>query len=124
MSEYADISIRKLSLYSFRNYLNSDIVSLFFSRNDLTVVPTQDDNLDLNASTEDSYMYKTTVLRAKERFDALDYGIDKFEKEFNDKVYQALDYTSFLHYIGIDYDDYEEVTRDRIRKIKGNQKVI
>lgn len=116
MSEYADISIRKLSLCSFKNYLNSNIVSLFFSGNDLIVVPSQDDNLDLNAPTEDSYMYKTTVLRAKERFDALGYGINKFEKEFNDKMYQALDYTSFLHYLGIAYDDYEEVTRDRIRK--------
>ena len=81
MSEYADIRIRKLSLCSFRNYLNSSIVSLFFSENDLIVVPAQDNNLDLNESTEDSYMYKTTVLRAKERFDAMGYGIDKFEKE-------------------------------------------
>lgn len=116
MSEYANISIRNLSLCSFRNYLDSNIVSLFFSENDLIVIPIQDCNLNLNESDKYSYMYKTTVLRAKERFDALGYSIDKFEKEFNTKMYQALDYTAFLYCLGIDYDDYEEITHERIRE--------
>ena len=38
MSEYADIVIGNLSLHWFRNYLDSKIVSLFFSKNDLIVV--------------------------------------------------------------------------------------
>lgn len=38
MSEYAGILIGNLSLYWFRNYLDSKIVSLFFSKNDLVVV--------------------------------------------------------------------------------------
>lgn len=32
MSEYADIKIRNLSLYSFRNYLQDDIVYFLFSK--------------------------------------------------------------------------------------------
>ena len=32
MSEYADITIKNLSLMSFRNYLVPDIVSLFFQK--------------------------------------------------------------------------------------------
>ena len=38
MSEYAYIVIGNLSLHWFRNYLDSKIVSLFFSKNDLSVV--------------------------------------------------------------------------------------
>ena len=38
MSEYADIVIGNLSLHWFRNYVDSKIVSLFFSKNDLIVV--------------------------------------------------------------------------------------
>ena len=37
MSEYADIRIKNLSLYSFRNYLDSSIVGLFFSKADLVI---------------------------------------------------------------------------------------
>ena len=39
MSEYADIKIKSLSLYSFRNYLDSSIVGLFFSKDDLIIDP-------------------------------------------------------------------------------------
>lgn len=38
MSEYANIVIGNLSLHWFRNYVDSKIVSLFFSKNDLIVV--------------------------------------------------------------------------------------
>ena len=37
MSEYAEIVIGKLSLCWFRNYLDGEIVRLFFSKNDLVV---------------------------------------------------------------------------------------
>ena len=37
MSEYADIKIGNLSLFSFRNYLDPAIVSLFFSSKDLVI---------------------------------------------------------------------------------------
>ncbi|MCI9565129.1 MAG: hypothetical protein HFG30_03855 [Eubacterium sp.] len=37
MSEYADIVIGKLSLCWFRNYLNNEMISLFFSKNDLVI---------------------------------------------------------------------------------------
>lgn len=44
MSEYAEIVVGKLSLYEFRNYLDSKIVSLFFSKRDLVVI--EDCNID------------------------------------------------------------------------------
>ena len=53
MSEYADIVIGNLSLHWFRNYLDSKIVSLFFSKNDLIVVNNcniDDDDKDAGTS--------------------------------------------------------------------------
>lgn len=117
MSEYADISIRNLSLYWFRNYLNNDIVSLFFSKRDLFVTTEFVQDSEEGESCEYTrYMYKTTVKQAKERLDALGYGISKLEKIFNENVLQAIDYSSFLHYLNVDFDDYEEVAQDRIKK--------
>lgn len=39
MSEYADINIKKLSLFWFRNYVDSYIVSLLFSVKNLIITP-------------------------------------------------------------------------------------
>lgn len=38
MSEYVDIRINNLSLYSFRNYLISDIFGVFFQKMDLEII--------------------------------------------------------------------------------------
>mgnify|MGYP003291791179 CR=1 FL=1 len=117
MSEYADITIRKLSLWWFRNYLNNDIVSLFFSEGDLFITAEHMHDLEDDEFGEYTrYMYKTTVKRAKERFDALGYGISNLEKVFDENILQAIDYSEFLHHLNVAYDDYEEVAQDRIKK--------
>lgn len=90
MSEYAEIVIGKLSLCWFRNYLDGEIVRLFFSKNDLVVF--RDCKIDgEEVGTFTKYIYRTTVKRAKERLDALGYGINNFEKTFNNKMFQAID---------------------------------
>lgn len=117
MSEYADITIRKLSLYWFRNYLNNNIVSLFFSEKDLFITTEYiKDSEDDDSNEYIRYMYKTTVKQAKERFDALGYSIDNFEKLFNDKMLQAIDYSSFLRCLNVDFDEYEGIVKQRIEK--------
>ena len=91
MSEYADIVIGNLSLHWFRNYVDSKIVSLFFSKNDLIVVNNCNiDDDDKDAGTYTKYMYRTTVRRAKERLDAQGFGLNNFEKIFNDEMPQIL----------------------------------
>lgn len=116
MSEYADIYIRKLSLCSFRNYLNSNIVSLFFSNEDLLVSDCIQD-FEEDAPVEYTrYMYKTTVLKAIERLDALGYSIENFEKIFNANIMQAIDYSAFLSYLGVDFDDHEDISQQRVRE--------
>lgn len=117
MSEYADIFIRKLSLHSFRNYLDGDIISLFFSNNDLVI--TQEDKQDSekdNFIEDTTHFYKTTVQKAKERFDARGYGINNFEKIFNINILQGIDYSAFLRHLNIDPDEYEKESRERIEK--------
>lgn len=117
MSEYADIVIGNLSLHWFRNYLDSKIVSLFFSKNDLIVVNNCniDDN-DKDAGTYTKYMYRTTVRRAKERLDAQGFGLNNFEKIFNDEMVQAVDYSSFLYHLQGDYDEEDKNNEIRIKK--------
>ena len=117
MSEYADIYIKNLSLCSFRNYLNDDIVSFFFSNKDLVITP----GCILDPKVDDSdvyteYMYKTTVRKAKERFDARGYSINNFEKLFNNNILQSIDYSAFLYHLKVDFDDYERILHERIKK--------
>ena len=50
MSEYADIVVKKLSLAWFRNYVNSQIVSLFFTKNDLCI--TENCKVDCDESSK------------------------------------------------------------------------
>lgn len=117
MSEYADIYIKKLSLFSFRNYLIPDVVSLFFSKNDLVVTPNC--KIDLEDDDTDGYTryeYKTTVKKAKERLDALGFSIYNLEKSFNENLLQAIDYSAFLDHLGVDVYDYEEIGLERCKK--------
>lgn len=123
MSEYADIKIKNLTLYSFRNYLDCNVVSLFFSKKDLIIIP----NCKQDISGDDSYeytkyMYKTTVKQAKERFDALGFSIDNFEKTFNDNMLQSIDYSAFVQHLNIDFDVYEKMLQERIKKRVSFQK--
>lgn len=37
MSEYADIKIKNLVVYTFANYLKDDVVSHFFTKDDLYI---------------------------------------------------------------------------------------
>lgn len=117
MSEYADITINNLSLMSFRNYLVPDIVSLFFSKSDLIITP----NYRIDLEDEDTegytqYIYKTTVKKAKERIDALGFGVSNFENVFNSNLLQAIDYSAFLQHLGVDFDDREEIALERCQK--------
>lgn len=117
MSEYADITVKKLSLMLFRNYLNPDIVSLFFSKKDLVITP----NCKIDMEDEDSddytqYVYKTTVRKAKERLDARGFSIYNLEKVFNSNKFQAIDYSPYLYHLGVDYDQQEEIALERIEK--------
>ena len=117
MSEYADIVIRKLSLWTFCNYLQSGIVRIFFSNNDLVILPdciVDPDDQDSGIYTQ--YMYKTTVQKAKQRLDALGFSISNFEKVFEDTAKAAIYYDAFLDYLNIDVDEYEETAHARIKK--------
>lgn len=56
-------------------------------------------------------MYRTTVRRAKERLDAQGFGLNNFEKIFNDEMVQAVDYSSFLYHL-------QEIMMKRTRIMK------
>lgn len=117
MSEYADIYVKNLSLFSFRNYLNSDIVSLIFSKKDLSITPNYKDDLDEEETEEYTrYIYKTTIKNAKERLDAQGFSISNFEKIFNKNLLQAVDYSGFLYNLGIDIEDIDEIALERCKK--------
>lgn len=75
----------------FKNYLNEDIVSLFFSRNDLVITPACHIDEDVEeADTYTKYEYRTTAACAKERLDVQGFGINNLERLFNEHVVQAM----------------------------------
>ncbi|MDE6708099.1 MAG: hypothetical protein K2K06_08695 [Oscillospiraceae bacterium] len=117
MSEYADIKIRNLSLYWFRNYLQNDIVRLLFSKQDHVCIPDFiDDPDDEDSEKYTKHMYKTTVQKAKERLEALGFSVLNFEEAFNKTMNDAIYYDAFLSHLHIDYDDYVEKSKLRIKK--------
>ena len=111
MSEYAEIKIENLSLQWFRNYLHGEIVSLFFSKDDLETYDVCNEE-----ETYTGYTYKTTVKKAKERLDALGYSPEKFEKQIKEKIIEAIDCFDYLYHQDIDYDDEEEYIRKNLLK--------
>lgn len=115
MSEYADIMIKNLSLASFRNYLDNEIVSLFFSSEDLVITPNC--KIDLENDESDGhtqYVYRTTVEKAKQRLDVCGFSIANFEKIFNANMFQAVCYDDFLFHLKVDCDHFEEESQKRI----------
>lgn len=115
MSEYADIKIGKLSLFSFRNYLDPAIVSLFFSSKDLVVNQClKKDSEDADENTQ--YIYKTTVKCARERLDACGFTLSALEKLFNKSTVQAIDYSPYLLHLHIDLEALEQVAKKRAEK--------
>lgn len=117
MSEYADISIKKLSLFCFRNYVDGYIVNLLFAAKNLIITPNckvdpEDDDSDLYTR----YVYKTTIKDAKERLEAQGFSIENFQKVFNENMLKAIDYTAFLVHLGVDFDVWDKEIQSRIRK--------
>ena len=82
MSEYAEIKIREMSIWDYRNYLD-DVVGLIFSPTDLIIISdSAEDSEDEKSYQYPKYMYRSNVQKAKERLDALGYSLPKLEKEF------------------------------------------
>ena len=119
MSEYANITIKKLSLALFRNYLNPDIVSLFFSSKDLSIIPNCKFDLDEEESDYyTQYVYRSTVKKAKERLDAQGFSIYNFEKIFTANLLQAVDYSSFMNHLKLDFYENDENDEKITKRIK------
>lgn len=123
MSEYANIRIKNLSLYSFRNYLDSSIVGLFFSKADLVIEHNcKEDPEDEDSAVYTKYLYKTTVKRAIDRLDAQGYTLKRFEKQFGERANEIIDYKPRLEALHINPEDYEKKTKERIEKYVSFQK--
>lgn len=117
MSEYADIKIGNLSLFSFRNYLDPAIVSLFFSSKDLDInQDVKEDSEDEDTECYTQYIYKTTVKCAKERLDARGFTLSALEKLFNNNTIQSIDYSPYLLHLHVDLAVFEKVGKKRAEK--------
>lgn len=115
MSEYADIIIKNLTLYSFRNYLDSSIVGLLFSKDDLYIEPNcKEDPEDEDSSMYTKYYYKTTVERAQERLDAQGFTLKRFEEQFTEKAVEIINYEPRLRSLHIAPEHFEKKAKERI----------
>ena len=115
MSEYADIMIRKLCIFSFRNYLSGDIVSLFFTDRDYECIPNYIEYYDNEPYQYTKHIYKTTVKKAKERLDALGFSIFKFQKIFEDNIADAV-YFDYIFNCDTKTCTYEEMDISQVEK--------
>ena len=88
MGEYASIMIDDYILYSFKNYLDNNFVSLFFSRNSLSIKEARNNQ----NQKYDKCIYKSTVKESKERFDCLGYSLKRFEILFNNLNFDDFEY--------------------------------
>ncbi len=123
MSEYADIKIKNLTLYSFRNYLDSSIVGLLFSKSDLYIEANcLEDPEDEDSSVYTKYCYKTTVERAQERLDALGFTLKSFEKQFAEKAVEIIDCEPRLRSLHINLENFEKKAKERIERHVSFQK--
>lgn len=123
MSEYAELKIREMSLYYFRNYLSDTIVGLFFSKNDLCIETNcKEDPEDEDSSEFTRYVYKTTVHRAIDRLDAQGFTLHSFEKLFSESKSEIIDYEPRLRNLHIEVDDYDIKSKERIEKHVSFQK--
>jgi len=112
MSEYAAIKIEKLSLQWFRNYLNGEIVSLLFSKDNLATYEVCNEE-----ESYTGYTYKTTVKMAKERLNALGYSPEMFKKLFDEKIIEAIDCHGYLYHQDIDYEDEEYIRKNLLKHL-------
>lgn len=99
MSEYANIKIKKLSLVSFRNYVDKYVVGLLFSNGDLIINP----GFKPHPEDEDSeeytqYIYRTTVKKAIERLEVRGFSIENFKNTFEKNKEPAINYHAFYFY--------------------------
>lgn len=113
MSANATLKIKEFNLWDFKNYLNEKIVSLLFSKINLKITHNYK-SIDEDY-TYTKYEYTTTVKHAKERLDALGYGINNFKKEFEEKKCDGVNCYPYVYHINgfIDYD--KEINREFVK---------
>lgn len=112
MSEYAGIRIKSLELCSFRNYLDKEIVSLFFSDECLFIKENvKYDQNDDEEKPHTQYIYKTIVKNAKQRLDVLGYTISRFKTLFTKTGAEFIDFNSYLCKTNVDFNDYEKIEK-------------
>lgn len=100
MSEYANINIKRLSLMSFRNYLDEYVVGLLFSDKDLIINPGfKPDPEDEDSEEFTQYVYKTTVKKAIERLDVRGFSIENFEKIFEKNKENAINFSDIYTHL-------------------------
>ncbi len=116
MSEYANLEIKKLCLYSFCNYIDKKIASLVFSDINLIVTNNFKYGYDEEETPITYYAYKTKIGNAKDRLDVLGYTMNKLEKLFCDKKELLIDYAPLLSHLHKNYDDFELLAKERYVK--------
>lgn len=111
MSELAELEIENLTLWWFTNYLDGEIVSLFFSKDDLEIYEVCN-----KGEAYKGYKYKTNVKRAKDRMDVLGYSIEKFKKKYNEKILKVIECFGYLCHMNVDCEDMEEYKEKKLLK--------
>ena len=111
MTEAISISINNLVLFDCDDTEidDTEIVRLIFSDKDLLSKPDYEEG-----EFYKKYTYKTSVRRAKERLDVMQFGEAYFKEVFNTNIYNAIDYTDYLLHLGVNSSDHYEVFKEKV----------
>lgn len=114
---YVELVVNNFTLLSWKSFFDRGALGLFFTDDDLIIT----ENAKYDESDEDEepyteYKYSTTVKKAVQRLDSIGYTMKKVQTEFEFSVFECLDYVSLLTHLGIDFDKYDEIKEERIRK--------
>lgn len=115
MSEYISIKINDFELWSWRNTVD-ELFSLFFTNDDLVITEKYKEFDDEDCCEYTKYEFISTVSNVMDRFDALGLSISKFNLEFQNKKYIALNYDGLLKHMKVNEEDYNNVIRNRVDK--------
>ena len=117
MGVNVDLKVGKLSLWYWKSFFDRGILGLFFTDDDLKITENvKYDESDVDEIPHTQYRYSTTVRNAIQRLDSIGYTLKSVQSDFELYKYDCLDYRSLLYNLGVDYDYYDEIKKQRIDK--------
>lgn len=115
MGVEVSLHIKNLELLYWKSYFDKETLGLFFSNDDLLIIPNAKYEIT-DEETYTQYKYSTTIKKAKSRLNSIGYTLKKIEDEFNQKKLNCLDYFILINRFEMDNEEYDKEVKRRVDK--------